>query len=146
MQRVVYRHPTWPTWMGRRTEPNHSSYIKGSTVTLVDAAQHDLLSKDVDMTVPDDYPLGTYTVQGQINNLIGSKHATVTLILIVAGDRTPPTLTITGATADGTDMSGDLSSGYILNTTNVATENHLIQFAAGTHASETLEDTYFGLN
>ena len=43
-------------------------------------------------------------------------------------------------------MSGNLSCGYTLNTTNVASINHLIQFAAGTNASETLADTYFGLN
>ena len=38
-------------------------YIKGSSVTLVDAAKHDLQAGDVAMTVPDDFPLGTYTVR-----------------------------------------------------------------------------------
>ena len=59
-------------------------YIKGSTVTLVDAAKHDILSTDVDMTVPDDFPLGTYTVQGKIRDVAGNE-TTVTLILMVAG-------------------------------------------------------------
>ena len=83
-------------------------------------------------------------MQGQIRDLAGNA-TTVTLKLIVTGDRTAPTLDITGATADGTAMSGDLSTGYILNTTNNPAIDHLIQFAAGTTASETLENTYFGL-
>ena len=61
-------------------------------------------------------------------------------------DFTPPVLTITGATADGVDMSGSLSTGYILNTTNnVALSDHLIQFKSTTSADEALKDTYFGL-
>ena len=119
-------------------------YIKGSSVTLVDAAKRDLLSMDVAMTVPDDFPLGTYTVQGVIRDVAGNA-TTVTLKLIVAGDRVAPVLTITGATADGTAMDGNLTDGYVLPTTNVPIIDHLIQFAAGTHANETLEDTYFGL-
>ena len=69
----------------------------------------------------------------------------VTLKLIVTGDRIAPTLDIKGATADGTAMAGDLATGYILPTTNVPTIDHLIQFAAGTTASEPLANTYFGL-
>ncbi len=57
-------------------------YINGATVTLVDAAKHDLIFTDVDMTVPDDFPLGTYTVQGQIQDLAGNP-TTVTLKLVV---------------------------------------------------------------
>ncbi len=41
-------------------------YIKGSTETLVDAAKHYIQDLDFDMTVPDDYPLGKYTVWGNI--------------------------------------------------------------------------------
>ena len=122
-------------------------YIQGNgttAVALVDAAKHDIQSVDVDMTVPDDFPLGTYTVQGVIKDLAGNE-TTVTLKLIVAGDRVAPTLTITGATADGTAMSGNLTDGYVLATTNVATLDHLIQFAAGTVASEALAAQYFGL-
>ena len=41
-------------------------YIKvAECVTLVDAAKHAILSMDVAMTVPDDFPLGTYTVAGR---------------------------------------------------------------------------------
>ncbi len=46
-------------------------------------------------------------------------------------DTTPPVLTITGATADGIAMTGDLETGYILPTTNDPAVDHLIQFAAG---------------
>ena len=119
-------------------------YIKGSTVTLVDAAKHDILETDVAMTVPDDFPLGAYTVQGVIRDPAGNE-TTVTLKLIVAGDRVAPTLDITGATADGTAMAGNLADGYVLETTNDPAVDHLIQCAAGTQASETLADAYFGL-
>ena len=47
-------------------------YIKGDgtiAVSLVDAAKHDLQATDVPMTVPDDFPLGTYTVAGVIKDL-----------------------------------------------------------------------------
>jgi hypothetical protein len=114
-------------------------------MSLVDAAKHDLLATDVAMTVPDDFPLGTYTVEGKIKDLAGNE-TTVTLKLIVAGDRTAPTLDITGATADGSAMGGDLATGYILNTTNnPAAADHLIQFKSTTTASEALADDYFGL-
>jgi hypothetical protein len=57
-------------------------YIKGTTVRLVDAAKWDLLAEEHDMTVPDDFPLGTYTVEGEIEDEAGNK-TTVTLILVV---------------------------------------------------------------
>ncbi len=91
----------------------------------MDAAKHDLGAVDVDMTVPDDYPLGTYTVQGQITDLAGNQ-TTVTLILVVSGDRTPPDTSITSslltraaaptpasasAATDGVDFSCQLDSG-----------------------------------
>ena len=119
-------------------------YIKGTTVKLVDAAKHDILAVDVDMTVPDDFPLGTYTVEGQISDLAGNK-TDVTLKLIVDGDRTSPTLNITGATADGNPMSGDVDNGFVLRVTNNPAVDHLIQFAAGTDADEPLANEYFGL-
>jgi uncharacterized repeat protein (TIGR02543 family) len=96
------------------------------------------------MTIPDDFPLGTYTVEGKIKDLAGNE-TTVTFILIVAGDRTAPILTVTGAMDGTTPMTGDLATGYLLPTTNVPSLDHLVQFAAGTVASETLQDTYFGL-
>lgn len=65
-------------------------YIKGKTVRLVDAAKWDLLTEEHDMTVPDDFPLGTYTVEGEIEDEAGNP-TTVTLKLIVE-DLTQPTL------------------------------------------------------
>ncbi len=112
---------------------------------LVDAAKWDLLTEEHDMTVPDDFPLGTYTVEGQIEDEVGNL-TTVTLILVVTGDRVGPELTITGVIDDGDLMAGDLGTGYILETTNVPAIDHLIQFADGTDANEPLADEYFGLS
>lgn len=60
-------------------------------------------------------------------------------------DATPPELIVTGATADGEAMGGDLETGYILETTNDAGIDYLIQCAEGTEADEDLADEYFGL-
>jgi hypothetical protein len=69
-------------------------YINTDTLKLVDAAKHDILGgSDVDMTVPGDFPLGTYTVEGKIFDLAGNE-ATVTLILKVLGDRVAPEVTV----------------------------------------------------
>ena len=60
-------------------------------------------------------------------------------------DTTPPELTITGATANGNGLPGDLATGFILDTSNNPSDEYLIQFAAGTIADETLANDYFGL-
>jgi hypothetical protein len=80
-------------------------YIQGTSVTLVDAARHDIQGVDVAMTVPDDYPLGTYTVAGEIRDLIGNATA-VTLTLIIAGDRTPyaPAAPVVSISRSGDDI------------------------------------------
>ena len=119
-------------------------YIKGSSVTLVDAAKHDLAAgnPDVDMTVPDNFPLGAYTVRGVIKDLAGNP-TTVTLILHVSGDRTAPVLTVSQVKADGaTVLAGNLKDGYTLPTTNVATLDHTLQWTASV---EPLQNAYFGL-
>ena len=114
-------------------------------LVLHDAAQYDLAGNlTVGMIVPDDYPLGTYPVQGTAKDA-GGNGAAVSLSLIVTGDRTAPTLDLTGATADGTAMAGDPENGYTLPTTNDPADDWLIQFADGTSASETLANEYFGL-
>ena len=82
-------------------------------------------------------------MQGAITDLAGNP-TIVTLILVVSGDRVAPVLTITGATADTLPMAGTLADGFILPTTNTSSD-HLLQFAAGTHANEALQPTYFGL-
>ncbi len=196
------------------------AYIKttgNTSVKLLDGAQYTLNGhNESDMIVPDDFPLGTYTVHGTIKDLAGNS-TDVTFKLIVAGsknvpvgtvtydhdltiptqgpivatlnvdptvkvtsvgglthtfnsndtftftfvsvgrtagsavatvsniDTTAPTLTITGATDGGVDMTGDLSGGFVLNTNNVASVDHLVQFKSGTHADETLTGEYFGL-
>ena len=45
---------------------NPFAYIDGSTQMLVDAAKHDLVPYDTHMTIPGDYPTGTYTVRGTV--------------------------------------------------------------------------------
>jgi hypothetical protein len=124
-------------------------YIKGDqsdpyALSLVDAAKYDLLAQVSDMTVPDDFPLGTYTVTGTIMDQKWNE-TEVELILVVSGDRESPELTITGATADGNPMAGDLENGFELVTFGNPDEDHLIQFAEGTDANEPLADEYFGL-
>jgi cysteine-rich repeat protein len=69
------------------------AYFDGNTVKLVDAAKYDLLGMTADMDVPDDYPLGTYTVTGEIKDLADNTQ-TVTFKLIVTGDRVLPVITI----------------------------------------------------
>ena len=119
-------------------------YIKGSTVTLVDAAKHDIQGADVDMTVPDNFPEGTYTVEGLIRDLAGNE-TTVTLILKVELDRVAPILNDIGATVDGNPMGGNLATGFVLETNNDPAVDHSIQFATDTAASEPLQEAYFGL-
>lgn len=70
-------------------------YISGNDVKLVDAAKHDLIATDVDMTIPDNYPLGTYTVKGTIQSLDGNT-SEITLIIIVSGDREAPVISLIG--------------------------------------------------
>ena len=96
-------------------------YIKGSSVTLVDAAKHDLLGSDVDMTVPDDFPLGTYTVEGKIRDLAGNE-SPVTLILVVEGDR-PPVVTITMSQLSWPPVPGATSYNVYQSTTKPYFEN-----------------------
>lgn len=80
------------------------SYIKGSgdmSVRLLDGAQYFLSGGSVqrDMVVPDNFPLGTYTVTGKIKDLAGNEQD-VTLKLIVAGSKVTPIGTITYDPAD----------------------------------------------
>ena len=63
------------------------AYINGSTIKLVDAAKHDLIHTDVDMTIPGDYPTGAYTVSGKIKDVAGNETpVTYTLIVAREGD------------------------------------------------------------
>ncbi|MFA6552197.1 MAG: Ig-like domain-containing protein [Candidatus Paceibacterota bacterium] len=69
-------------------------YINGTTIKLVDAARHDILGgADTDMAIPDNYPLGTYIVEGKIKDIAGNEKI-VTLKLIIAGSATVPTATV----------------------------------------------------
>jgi len=60
-------------------------------------------------------------------------------------DKLGPVLTVTGATGNGTPLSGSLSGGYILQTDGDPTKDYLVQFKAGTTTNEPLQNTYFGL-
>jgi hypothetical protein len=59
------------------------AYIKGSNQSLVDAAKHDLVPYDTHMTIPGDYPTGTYTVKGTVTDGFGC-YADITYKLIIS--------------------------------------------------------------
>ena len=62
-----------------------------------------------------------------------------------AADTTPPSLNVTGLTADGTDLVGTVESGYTLSTNNDSSKEYALRFKDGTSASEPLENAYFEL-
>jgi parallel beta-helix repeat protein len=117
------------------TEPFAFIKTGGTAIQLLDGAQYSLASQEVDMVVPDDFPLGTYTVSGVITDLAGNE-TTVTFILIVDGDRVAPEITLNGddevfvcqgetynelgATAND-DVDGDISSEIDIDNTEVNT-------------------------
>jgi hypothetical protein len=120
------------------------AYIKtgGTNVQLLDGAQYTLASVEKDMIIPDNYPLGTYTVSGKIHDLAGNEQ-TVTFILIVAGDRVAPSLSVTGFTDNGNNMAGDLTQGYTL-VENTATI-HVVEFQSSSVTDESLANEPIGL-
>lgn len=63
---------------------NPFAYIQGGTGTplLFDAAQHDLVPLDTAMTIPGDYPEGTYTVAGKVETSDGWKAVTFDLEIV----------------------------------------------------------------
>ena len=85
---------------------NSFVYIKGygDLSSLVDAAKHDELSVDVDMTISDDFPIVKYTVEGEIENLFGNP-TTVKLILIVTNTLIDVTINQAVGQADPTNAS-----------------------------------------
>jgi len=88
---------------------NPFAYIKGDGTTnikLIDSAKHDILTADTDMAIPDDYPLGTYTVQGILTNLSGDGNTTVTFIINIVGDRIPPIITQPNISLEATSSLG----------------------------------------
>ena len=113
-------------------------YIKGTTVKLVDAAKHAIAGSDVDMTIPDNFPLGTYTVRGVIKDAAGNE-TTVTLKLIVVRSLmvteadlkfaylpTGPYSALAGSLTSGFEMYLDPSvDWYYLDTDNIVTNNPL---------------------
>ncbi len=118
------------------------AYIKtnGTAIQILDGAQYTLSGGAVekDMIVPGNYPLGSYTVSGVIQDLAGNT-TTVTYALITAGDRTPPVLTIAGF-MDGTNSMASQDGGYVLATKNVAAVNHEVQFSIGSNSTKALKD------
>jgi hypothetical protein len=77
-------------------------YLKadGTTLSLVDGAKYDIQGTDAPMTVPDDFPIGAYTVAGTVADAAGNT-TVVTFKLVVAGDRIGPEITFTGVEDDG---------------------------------------------
>jgi hypothetical protein len=74
------------------------------------------------------------------NNSTNSIFATVKIVQAL-----PTLLTITGFTANGITMPGDLTSGFILYTDNSPSTEYNIQFLTGSVANEDLMSSYFPL-
>ena len=96
------------------------------------------LNLTVGMVIPDDYPLGTYIVNGTAKDAAGNA-TPVTLKLIVTGDRVAPALTITGARDGSTPLAGTLAWRVHAAHFNVPANNHELHFAAGSISSEPLD-------
>jgi hypothetical protein len=98
----------------------------------------DCNSYDKNIRLPDGTHLLTVTATDYAGNV---GFATVSFTI----DTKPPTLKITGFTADGSKMKGTYYNSYKLITNNVASKEYLIQFLTGTQANENLKSEYFGL-
>jgi hypothetical protein len=123
------------------------AYITTDTnnkLVLHDAAQYDAGNQNIGMVIPDNYPLGTYTINGTAKDTADNK-TPITLKLIVAGDRIPPVINPVGFTASGVSMAGNLTDGFTLNTDNNPNTHYSIQFATGSVVSENLKDETVGL-
>jgi len=133
----------WKTYLDEAaagTKP--FAYLK-SDGTLIDAAMHDVAKQDVAMRVPDTFVLGTYTVAGTVADS-SANTSTVTLKLIVTGDRVAPTFSAVGATSDHATITGSLADGFKLPITNDANVTHSLAFVTPAF-SESVEDTYTAL-
>ncbi len=108
-------------------------YIKEAalSLSLVDAAKHDIQSTDVDMTVPDDFPLGTYVVRGMVADVAGNE-TEVTLILIVTGDRVSPTIEsgVAKSASDGdvnlVDGAFTVDQGYVVDMIEITMDEDVL--------------------
>ena len=108
------------------------------SLSLVDAAKHVLMGADVDMTIPDDFPVGTYVVRGNVADVAGNE-TTVTLKLIVVRSLAitdadlkagmvsgGPYTALPGTYADGFVMELDPTvPWYYLDTDTITTNNPL---------------------
>lgn len=83
------------------------AYLKTekNSLTLLDGAKHNYQPADeTDMTIPDNYPLGEYTVTGSVRDLEGNA-TTQTFKLIVAGSLVVPTATVAYSPSSWTNDS-----------------------------------------
>jgi len=67
---------------------NPFAYISGVDITLLDAAKHNIDDLDVPLAIPDDFPNGSYTFSGKINDPSGNE-SDVSFILVISGNRAP---------------------------------------------------------
>ena len=127
------------------TEPFVFLKADGTALSLIDAAKYDADGTDNPMAVPDDFPLGTYTVSGTVEDEAGNT-TVVTFKLIVSGDRVAPEIAVTGVTDTvAGPLAGTVADGFTLPTTNVPSIDHELSLAAGSVTSEALADAYTGL-
>jgi len=89
--------------LGVANAVNPFAYIKGDTLQLLDAFQHDAQSTDIDLQIPDDFPIGVYTLSGSISDPAGNSSPVTFLLQVTdgqAGDK--PTVRV----YPGTDIVG----------------------------------------
>lgn len=121
------------------------TYTWDETGTLLGSNWEDDSGKTLISQVVDDFEDGLIDPAiGLVFTVSDGVHTETVTFKFVILDTIAPLLTITGATADGDPMAGDLATGYILETTNDPAVDHLLQIAAT--ADEALADEYFGLH
>jgi hypothetical protein len=81
-----YTDPSYKTYLDNAVDGLEPfAYISGNgsaIPVLLDAAQHDLASNSVPMIIPGDYPLGIYTIAGELTGTDGSKSSVVFKLII----------------------------------------------------------------
>jgi hypothetical protein len=147
--------PEYQTYLdGAAAGTQPFAYIKtdGTSIKILDGAMETLAHTETDMSVPGDYPAGTYTVSGTIHDLAGNS-TTVTYVLKVVPVITLSSIAITTlpktayTVGDDLDLTDLVVTGtYSDNSTKVETVNasNITGFDKSTAGTQTLTVTVDG--
>ena len=141
--KVTVQDKTKPVIAAHDSVTEEATAASGATVTYISPATSDAVDgAGVATCLPasgSTFALGATTVTCNAMDAHSNAAAPTTFKVTVA-DTTAPTLTITGASADGNGMGGDLATGYILTTHNFQEDakSHVLAFSATSTASEAL--------